>query len=35
MEVIVKGVSPKDNGQLNVAGSCTEEPGDNCWIQLD
>lgn len=35
MEVITNGKALNDNGKLNMAGTCTQEPGDNCWIQLD
>lgn len=33
MEVLNSGYRP-DEIILN-AGMCTEEPGDNCWLQLD
>lgn len=35
MEVITAGQKQEENVGLNPAGCCTEEPGDNCWLQLD
>lgn len=35
MEIIVSGNQLDENGELAVPGICTEEPGDNCWLQLD
>ena len=35
MEVIVKGVKPEESCKDAVAGICTQEPGDNCWLKLD
>ena len=35
MEVINKGILPEDNSVTMQAGSCTQEPGDNCWLHLD
>ena len=35
MEIIKSGNVANENEVLNSAGTCTEEPGDNCWLQLD
>lgn len=35
MEIIREGVMPNENSKLNAAGTCTQEPGDNCWMHLD
>ncbi len=35
MEIIYEGRLPEENEELLVSGTCTEEPGDNCWLQLD
>ena len=35
MEVVVKGVKPEESCKDALAGGCTEEPGDNCWLHLD
>ena len=35
MEIIKAGCTSEENGMLVVAGSCTQEPGDNCWLHLD
>jgi len=39
MTIIVEGQNPAEqNAEELVAGEagiCTEQPGDNCWLQLD
>lgn len=35
MNVIIEGCNPENNSKLAVAGTCTQEPGDNCWLHLD
>ena len=35
MEIIVEGKTAETMGELEMYGICTEEPGDNCWLQLD
>jgi len=37
MKVIQEGVKTDDALAKEVAsaGTCTQEPGDNCWMQLD
>ena len=35
MEVIVSGRAEDEMEQKNILGVCTQEPGDNCWMQLD
>lgn len=35
MEVIREGAMLNENGKLNMAGTCTQEPGDGCWLHLD
>lgn len=35
MIIINEGRLPEDNDEIIVSGACTEEPGDNCWLQLD
>ena len=35
MEIIKSGKLPTDNIAMVAAAACTQEPGDNCWLQLD
>ncbi len=35
METIIQGISTETFEEVLTVGSCTEEPGDNCWLQLD
>ncbi len=35
MEMIVEGNKPTDDIKAITASACTQEPGDNCWLQLD
>ncbi len=35
MEELIKGQMSVENTDRLNAGTCTEEPGDNCWLQLD
>lgn len=35
MEIIKEGILPNESVKMNVAGACTQEPGDNCWMHLD
>ena len=35
MEEMIKGQICVENTDNLNAGTCTEEPGDNCWLQLD
>ena len=33
---VIKASTPlNEDSQLNTAGTCTQEPGDNCWMHLD
>ena len=35
MEIIVEGKLPEETDGMTVSGTCTQEPGDNCWLHLD
>ena len=35
MEVVNEGRTPQETEVVEVPGICTQEPGDNCWLQLD
>lgn len=39
MKIIIEGNNPAEQRVEETiaaeAGICTEEPGDNCWLQLD
>lgn len=35
MELLHEGLLPQEDPDRMEAGICTEEPGDNCWLQLD
>lgn len=35
MELIISGIIDDALENSMTIGMCTEEPGDNCWLQLD
>lgn len=35
MELIISGIIDDALENSVTVGMCTEEPGDNCWLQLD